>query len=208
MKKTIIIGLTGQSGAGKTMLCNFLSQMEIAIIDCDILAKEVLQSNPLCIASIKSAFPSIILNEDETINRQALASIVFQNPTQLQRLNTVIFPYIIARIREEIAILTHGTPRAIMLDAPTLFESGVDSLCDDTIAVIAQKQTRLERIMLRDSLSFEQATQRINAQHNDDYYKEKSDYLLCNYGDASSFLKCAKTLCEKILCSQSQSNIL
>lgn len=199
MEETIIIGLTGQSGAGKTMLCAFISQMQIAIVNCDALAKEVLQTNPLCKEHIKATFPNVALHADNSINRQALASIVFQDSVELNRLNAVIFPYIITRIQQEILILMQLNPRAIILDAPTLFESGADILCNCTIGIIAKKQTRIQRIMQRDHLSFMQATQRINAQHDDNYYKKRCDYILCNYHDAPSFLENAKILCNKIL---------
>ncbi|MEG2295985.1 MAG: dephospho-CoA kinase, partial [Oscillospiraceae bacterium] len=134
------------------------------------------------------------------------ATIVFEYPELLKRLNMLIFPYIIASLKQEIAFLRKLKPTAIVLDAPTLFESRADYLCDYKISIIAQKKIRIQRIMARDGLSLEQAHHRIDAQHTDDYYREQSDYTLCNHGDIPSFLEKAKSLLNQIILSYNNSN--
>ncbi len=176
----VLLGLTGQSGAGKSTVGKIFSKYGALVIDCDRVARVVVEPGKPALAEIREAFGENVINPDGTMNRQSVASIVFHDENALHKLNRITHKY----IEEEITkIVETAKERVIVIDAPVLFESGIDKKCRRTICVLAEKETRIKRIMARDGLSREKALARINAQHEDGFYREKCDDILENNGD-------------------------
>ena len=183
----MVLGLTGQTGAGKSTVCSLLqSEQGICVVDADKIAREVVTSGTDCLAEIVLHFSITVLNEDGTLNRKKLAKIVFNDRNQLKELNRITFPYILAGMREKVKEGEKQGNSIVILDAPLLFESKADQLCDKILAVVAQKETRKQRIMERDSLTAEEAEARIKSQHDDSFYIERSNYVIHNDGDAAA----------------------
>ena len=178
--KNLIIGLTGQTGAGKSTVSGLLREAGCYIIDADQIARQVVEKGSDCIAEISLEFGIGFLNVDGTLDRRRLGDEVFADKQKLKRLNAVTFPYIVARITEELEELRRHQEGIIVLDAPTLLESGLDKLCDRVVSVLAEEEIRCQRIMERDGLSRQQAEDRIHAQHRDAYYQERSWMTLEN----------------------------
>ena len=184
MKKIKLIGLTGQTGAGKSSVCEIIEKMGFVIIDADKVSHEVTDTDLNCLADLVMKFSCGILTENGTLNRKRLASIVFSDPKNLVTLNKTIFPYITARIEKRIEELGRKQEGCIVvLDAPTLFESGIDRRCDAIVSVLADRDVRLDRIIKRDGLTSREALQRVNSRHEDSFYTEKSDHIVYNNGD-------------------------
>ena len=180
----IIVGLTGQSGAGKTTVCDTFEKSGFAIINADIVAREVMSKGSECLDETVSVFGDI-LSEDGTLDRKKLAGIVFSDSDKLSIYENIIFPYIISSIKEKIDMYKKEMYNYILLDAPTLFESKADVLCDIIVSVIADRDIRLNRILKRDSITLHEAEIRLNSQKNDDFYMGKSDYVIKNNGSLS-----------------------
>ncbi|MGN0618920.1 MAG: dephospho-CoA kinase [Ruminiclostridium sp.] len=178
----VIVGLTGMSGAGKTTACNAFREAGFAVIDCDRAAREVVEKGRPALKEIVSAFSPEILNSDGTLNRRMLGNIIFSDSEKRQLLNGIIYPYISYTIISEICGFLSGGEKRILVDAPTLFESGTDSLCDLVVSVVADEKLCLSRIMFRDSLTDEQAKNRLSSQYPPDFYREKSAYCVENSG--------------------------
>jgi len=183
MRTTTVIGLTGQTGAGKTTVCSILKGRGIAIIDADQVSRDVVDEQKQCLADLALEFSIEILNVDGTLNRDRLANIVFGDKAKLKKLNSIIFPYIIANIREKIDAHRKAGTQLVVLDAPTLFESGADSFCDVVLSVVAPETERLNRIVIRDRLGDAQARARMGAQHPDEFYTKRSKYVIVNDSD-------------------------
>lgn len=181
--KNLIVGLTGQTGAGKTTVSEYLRVNGITVIDADKVARDVVGKGSVCVADIALEFGCEYLNADGTLNRKKMAEHVFTDRAKLKRLNNVMFPYIISSINEKLDELRAKDEGIIVLDAPTLFESGVDKNCDRVVSVIAPMELRKQRIIQRDGLSEEEAIHRINSQHDDAYYGSRSWIVLKNDGD-------------------------
>lgn len=128
--KNLVVGLTGQTGAGKTTVSDYLKENGVTIIDADHIAREVVESGSACIADIALEFGCEYINMDGTLNRKKMAKTVFTDKAKLKKLNALIFPYIIDSIRTRTAQLRREQQGIIVLDAPTLFESGADRECD------------------------------------------------------------------------------
>lgn len=183
MKPIRIIGLTGQTGAGKSTVSKTLSSRGITVIDCDLVAREVVDKEKELLADLAIEYGIGILNQDGTLNRRKLGSIVFADREKLDRLNEIIFPYIKRNIADKVTFLRKKGIPMVVLDAPTLFESGIDKECDDIISVIAPEELRLNRIMVRDHLSDTEARNRIASQHDDAFFIENSSRVIVNDKD-------------------------
>ena len=181
--KNIVLGLTGQTGAGKSTLCRYLQQKGCTVIDADQVARNVVEKGSACIADIVLEFGVEYLTMDGNLNRRKLGESVFTDKAKLKKLNDIMFPYIINNIKEKIAEAKEASEGIIILDAPTLFESGCDKFCDKVISVIASQDVRCPRFIERDGLSEEEAMHRITAQHSDSFYTERSWMVLQNNSD-------------------------
>lgn len=177
----MIIGLTGQSGAGKTTICEQLLNNDCYVLNCDKLAHVVLNS-PKCLQKIVDEFSSSILDSDKNLNRKALAAIVFGDRDKLDKLNKITHPIIIDEISNKIEE-NKKINDIIILDAPTLFESGADKLCDKIIGVVSNEENLIKRIMARDNIDIQAVKQRLSKQHNIDFFKEHCDYIIENNFD-------------------------
>lgn len=183
MRQICVIGLTGQTGAGKSSVSKIIHSQGIEVIDCDNVSREVVANEKRCLADIALEFSISILNMDGTLNRKRLGEMVFSDAQKLARLNELIFPYIRSFLHERIAELDEQGARVVVLDAPTLFESGMDADCDSVISVISPEPLRLNRIVVRDHLTDEEARQRIASQHDDAYYTSRSQLVIVNDKD-------------------------
>ena len=177
-----ILGLTGPTGAGKGAVGKLLTQRGAFVIDTDRLAREVVEKGTPCLKALCDHFGSDILREDGTLNRAALAAKAFADPAEKAVLEAITHPAIIARTHELLA--SCEAPLAV-IDAPALFESGMDTICNVTLAVLAPAAIRLVRIQQRDGICEEAARLRMNAQPDDEYYRTHADHILINDGDES-----------------------
>ncbi|MBQ2780560.1 MAG: dephospho-CoA kinase [Clostridia bacterium] len=181
----LVIGLTGPSGAGKTQVVDLLTaDKHIVSIDMDKLAREVTAVGSDCLKKLAKTFSDTILNDDGSLNRKKLAEIAFASPQKTQMLNDITHPAIIAKT-DRLLTQYREDPfvDAVILDAPLLLESGMDSICDKVIAVLADFETRVSRICARDGISEEAAKLRLARQHTDTFYADKADAVVYNNGD-------------------------
>lgn len=174
----MIIGITGGTGGGKTTLLNTAETLGFQVLDCDKIYHELLQTDPALTTAIEARFPGTVV--DGVLQRKKLGTVVFADPEALADLNAITH----SAIRQAVeARLTEST----VIDAIALFESGLDRLCDVTVAVIAPEEERVRRLMARDSISEEYARSRIAAQPDESYYRQHCDYVLENNGEIVVF---------------------
>lgn len=178
---SIIVGLTGPTGAGKSSAATLCKSLGIKHIDCDIIARKATEKGEEGLLAVCGAFGDDILNNDGTLNRKALAEKAFKDKDSTVLLNQTLLPIIKKMVLDEIK------GEKVLLDAPTLFESGVNEICNKTVAVLSDKDLRLKRILARDNITTEQALLRINAGKSDDFYKEKCDFVIYNNSDENTF---------------------
>ena len=180
---SIIIGLTGPTGAGKSTAAAAAKDFGLQVIDCDKFARAATEKGTDGLKALVAAFGKEILLPDGSLDRKALAVAAFASPQKTELLNKTILPHIVK------LVLAEADGKNVLLDAPTLFESGLNSVCTAVIAVSADVEIRKERIIRRDGLSPDAAILRINAGKTDEYYKQKADYFLYNNSDEKAFYK-------------------
>ena len=136
---------------------------------------------------------------DGTIDRPALAAAVFGEPMELKRLVGITFPLILAECEARMDAAEAAGCRACVLDAPTLFESGGDQLCDVIVSVVTPREERLRRVLERDGITREAAEARMSNQHEDEYYTRRSHFVITNSSDLAHLEKEVKR-CRRFLC--------
>lgn len=190
---TKIIGLTGPTGAGKSSAAAVCKKLSIKHIDCDILARKAVEKGTNGLNAVVNAFGRDILNPDGSLNRKALAQKAFCDEKSTNLLNETLLPFIKELVLKEI----EGD--VVLLDAPTLFESGINEICFKTVAVLSDKEIRLNRIMKRDNITRDAALLRINAGKTDDFYIKNCDFVIYNDADEQTFNNEFSNLLREIL---------
>ena len=193
-----IAGLTGMSGAGKTTACGIFAQSGFEIVNCDEVARTVVERGKPALADIASRFGSGVLQADGSLDRKKLGSIVFTDEIALKSLNDIIYPYITFEILKRIEDSAEKGKKTVLLDAPTLFESGADALCDTIVCVTADREFCTERIMKRDGITREQAEDRLASQHDAAFYIDRSAHSAVNSGSLEEFEDALSVIAEKI----------
>ena len=177
----MIIGITGTSGSGKTTLGNILAKRNnIIVIDADKEAKELNKPGTEYMNSIEKELGKQFILEDGNLNRKELANEIYNNDSSREKLNSLTFQYVIDAILEKIKRKSNEETKYIFIDAPLLFESGLENFCDYTISLISDYHTKIKRICERDNIEEAVAKKRLQIQHEDDYYIQKSDFVIYN----------------------------
>lgn len=177
-----IIGLTGPSGSGKSSCYEIFDKINIPCIDADEVYHNLLIPPSECADELVSVFTPSILNIDGEVDRKKLSEIVFfdESGKTLAKLNEITHKYVIRSINCIIAQHKRHNKNAVVIDAPLLFESGIDKTCDFTIAIISDEKTRISRIIERDSLDSSLAKARTKAQKPIDFYTSRATYTVMN----------------------------
>ncbi len=179
---SFIIGLTGPTGAGKSTVSAAAEQFGLRVVNCDLLARKAVEKGTEGLKALTAVFGNGILEKDGSLNRKELAAVAFKTPENTELLNKTLLPHIVKLVKEE------TNSKNALLDAPTLFESGLNGECVKTIAVLADKKLREERITARDNITKQQALLRINAGKSDDFYKTHADCIIYNNGDENAVI--------------------
>ena len=176
-----IIGLTGQTGAGKSTVCKALEKEGYFHIDADRVYKSLLTPGSELIGKLESAFGGDIVLPDGTLDRKALSKKAFKTPRTASLLSEVTHPAVIEKINEIIREKEAENVKGVLIDAIGLFESGASELCDFTVSVTAPEEMRLQRITQRDNISVEEALLRINAQKDEEFFVKNADIVIRNF---------------------------
>ncbi|MBQ8345414.1 MAG: dephospho-CoA kinase [Clostridia bacterium] len=195
----VIVGITGPSGSGKSLLRTFLDEKGFPCIDADGVYHHLLIPPSPCLTHLRQAFGDGIFLEDGRPDMPALRKLVFGDPSKLELLNQTVLGDVLAEIRRQISTPERQAAQAIFVDAPTLIESGFHKECHCVISVLAPVSLRMQRIIQRDGLTEEAAAERIRAQKDDAFYVAHSDVTLHNLGEPKQFLEEAEALLPRLL---------
>ncbi len=179
-ENAVLVGLTGMSGAGKTSACAVFREHGFAVVNCDLAARAVTEPGKPALREIAGRFGGEYLQEDGSLNRRGLGSLVFSDKAARLALNEIIYPYISYEMIVRVISYINRGERFLLLDAPTLFESGTDALCDAVVSLTADREVCRSRIMKRDGLTWEQAEDRLSSQFPKEFYRSRSAFCIEN----------------------------
>ena len=178
---TVVLGITGGTGAGKTSALQAIRKMGGKVIDCDVLYYEMLETNEDLRRTLADTFGAGIFTPEGRLDRQRLGELVFRDKDRLDQLNAIVFRFVPLELRRRM----EAEPASLFaIDAISLFESGIDQMCDRTVAVTTPVELRVRRIVARDGIGEQYARLRIAAQKTDEYFRDKCDYELENSADS------------------------
>lgn len=176
-----LIGLTGPSGSGKGYIAACFAKRGIDSIDTDAIVHRLYREDTECIAALERAFGSL-QDDSGAIDRRRLREIVFADREKLAALNAIVHCYVRREVERICQERKAQGCRVLLLDAPQLYEAGMEVLCDQVIAVIAPQQVRLQRVCTRDHIDAAVALQRFRNQHSDAFFQDRADFVICNDG--------------------------
>lgn len=178
-----VIGLTGGIGTGKSTVSNYLREHNFAIVDADMISRQVVEPGSPLLKELEEAFGSDIINEDGSLDRKGLAAIVFNDPEQKKLMDEIMHKEILAEMRKSMEeYRRQGTHQSIILDVPLLFEIGLESWCDQVWLVTADMDVRISRVCARDDAMPHEVEARIRNQMSDDEKIKRSHSILDNSG--------------------------
>ena len=175
-----IIGITGPIGSGKSYISYLFKKTGFKIIDSDKVYHSLTSKKTPLTEALGNEFGRSVLNPDGSLNRPALAKLVFNDDSKLQRLNNLTHSAVIDAILKKCQNYFEKGNQTVIVEVPLMFESGFDKYCSNVICVVASEQNRCKRIMKRNGFSEEEALKRIKKQKNNDFYIEKSNKIVYN----------------------------
>jgi len=179
---TLIVGLTGSIGTGKSTITNRLKQLNIPVVDADLIAREVVEPGEPAYKEIIETFGEDILHENKRLNREKLGYIVFSDEGKRKQLNSIIHPAIRQEmIAQRDAYVAQEVP-CVVLDIPLLYESDLNHFVEKVIVVATERSIQLERILKRDEIDKEEALRRMNSQIDVAKKVEWADAVIDNNG--------------------------
>ncbi len=179
---TLIIGLTGSIGTGKSLIANRFRQLNIPVVDADLIAREVVEPGKQAYNKIVEAFGRKILQLDNRLDRKALGEIVFNDEGKRQDLNAIIHPAIRKEMLKQRDDFVQQGEKCVVLDIPLLYESGLTHYVDKVIVVTVDPKVQLNRILFRDNSTEQEAKRRISSQIPVAEKVKRADAVIDNNG--------------------------
>ncbi len=177
----MIIGLTGTIGSGKSTVSEHLKKLGALVLDADIISRQVVEPGTEGLKQIIASFGGSITNPDGTLNRKAMAKLVFADKEKRLLLNSIIHPAVLNTLEDKTAAEIRNNPnRVVVWDVPLLIEVGWNEFVDSVWLVTAPENVRIERIIRRDNCTAEQAEMRIRAQMSEDEKLKYSNEVIDN----------------------------
>lgn len=187
-----IIGITGGTGAGKSSVCDELKKHGAEIVDCDKIARRVVEKGMPALTEIVEVFGPDVLTDDGNLDRRKMGKFVFSDAERLEELNRITHKHIFAEMERQIA---GSRADVVVLDVPLLFQCDFPIKCDVTVAVTASREVRIKRIMERDGITEDEAIARMSNQLTEREYADLADICFENDGDRERICEFAARLC-------------
>ncbi len=178
-----IIGLTGGIGTGKSTVSAYLAQKGCKIIDADLISHQMTEAGSPCLAEIKAAFGEDVFLRDGNLDRKKVGRLVFADATKKETLEQIITRRVIEKTLRILQDCRAQQEDLVVLDAPLLFECGMQRYTDETWLVVCRTETRLRRIAARDGLAEEDIQKRIANQMSTEQKEKLADYIIDNSRD-------------------------
>ena len=178
---SLLVGLTGGIGSGKSLAASFFKELGAHIIDADQLSRDLVHPGQTALKEIVNYFGKNILDPTGNLDRRKLAKIVFQDPEKKSILEGILHPKIFKKEQEVfIEICTKDPFAIVIIDAALLIESGNYKHVNKVIVVRSSEESQIQRILSRNAVSFDEAVARIKNQMSLEEKYKYADFILDN----------------------------
>ncbi len=197
-----IYGLTGNIGSGKSTVAGMLRELGAFTVDADEVAREIVRPGEPALSEIVNCFGQEVLRADGTLDRGALAEIVFANERDRKRLNGITHPRILERIKEKIS--ARGGEPIVFVEASLIDRGsgGLDDLIDGLVVVTSPDELRERRVAARDGMSPEEIRRRMDSQVSEAEKASQADFLIKNSSDMESLCAQVRALFEALCAAE------
>jgi dephospho-CoA kinase len=186
------IGLTGGIGTGKSLVSNLLNDIGATVMNADLLGHEAYLPGTIGFDLVVDAFGNKIVGDDGTVDRKKLGPIVFSSPENMAKLNSIMHPLIHDMIQAQLAEYSSNGTDVVVVEAAVLMEANWEALFDEIWVVTSEKETVIERLKERNSLTREEAIARIDSQMSQDERIEHSNIVITNDGTIGELAEIVK----------------
>ncbi len=184
-RKSIILGVTGGIGSGKSTVSSILKELGAVVIDADVISREVVEPGKRALEELTQEFGKDILDDWGQLKRKELAAQVFNDENKLRILNSIVHKFVAQKIKENVEEQLLKQTKVIVIDAPIPIKNGFLDLCDEVWTVFALREIRVERIMKRNGMTYEEAVSRIQSQIPDKEYLCIANKVINNNDDVT-----------------------
>lgn len=193
-----LIGLTGGIASGKSTVAKILEQLGAAVVNADALAREVVEPGRDAWKEIVDAFGAEVLQPDQSVDRQKLRAIIFNNPEARKKLESIIHPRVRTLAEERIRQHAAAGYEVVVYEVPLLFEGNLQDLLRPVILVACDIDTQRRRLQQRDRLDAATAQKQIDAQMSLEKKRRLADYIIENDGGMDDLERQVRAVLEKI----------
>lgn len=176
--KPYVVGLTGGIGCGKSEAAQYLKTLGAAHVDADAISRALTAEGGAALPEIRRVFGEAAFNEDGSLDRCNLGKLVFGNEPARRALEGIIHPLVQREMLERMDEAWKDGAAVVILDVPLLFETGMDALCDETWTLYLDRDKQVERVVVRDGLTREQAEARVDSQMPVDERNARATYAI------------------------------
>ena len=195
----LIVGLVGRAGSGKSSVARAFAERGCIVLDADLLGHEVTDFDPDVRAALLADYGPAVYLDDGTLNRRLVAAKVFRDPEALARLNQLVHPRILRRMRGRIeALRAAGFRGVVIVDAALMLDWGFERECDAVIAVSASEARQVERLVASRGWSSDEALRRLASQRTNEAFAAAADEVLDNRGSEAELAAAAAAILERL----------
>lgn len=192
------IGVTGSAGSGKSLVCEGFRRMGLITLDCDEIARQVVDPGQAAYNQVVKVFGPKIVAPDRTLDRPALRRMIVTTKGGREKLESILHPVIISEMVRQMDEAVHSKQKSCAVEVPLLFELGMENLFDVTVVVTAADSTLVDRIAGRDGVDRESAQKLLAIQMPQSEKIQKADYVIENRGEPETVLKSVGLLYQKL----------
>ncbi len=195
----IKIGVTGVIGSGKAEVVKIMASLGASVVFADQVSRRIYEPGDPGHQAVVDTFGEDVLDEDERIDRAALAAIVFGDDSERRRLEQAVWPVMAKVVEDEFDAAEAEEALAAVLEAAVLFEAGWERLVDEVWAVTTSEDVSIERVRRRDGLSDEQVRARMSAQLSAEEKAAKADRVIANDGTLEELEETVRRLWREVV---------
>ena len=193
------IGVTGSAGSGKSLVCEGFRRIGLITLDCDEIARQVVEPGRTAYDLVVKAFGSEVVAPDRTLNRPALRRMIVTTKGSREKLESILHPVIISETVRLMEEAVHSKQKSCAVEVPLLFELGMENLFDVVVVVTASDSTLVDRISRRDGVNRESAQKLLAIQMPQSEKVRKADYVIENRGEPEAVFKSVDSLYQKLV---------
>jgi len=198
------IGVTGSAGSGKSLVCSAFKRLGLETLDCDQIARQVVEPGQGAYNKVVSVFGPEVVREDQTLDRAGLRKMIVSRPELRKQLEDILHPVIIKEMVGQMETAGYGAEQACAVEVPLLFELGMERYFDVIIVVTAEDDRLAERISVRDGVDRGSAEKMLALQMSQDEKIKRADHVIPNRGNINALFSAVSLLYKKIKDSKNQ----